>query len=109
MDCIFDEYVSSDSHLQCTMPSSADIVDSIKQSTEDAEDSNDDAGDPLPLVTFCQAHSGFLDMKAYLLCSCTESGTEPPYDQLEQLETELLKTHNNSLTQTSITDYAVRQ
>ena len=91
------------------MLSSADIVDSIRQSTEDAEDGNDDAGDPLPSVTFHQTHSVFLDMKAYLLCSCTESGTEPPYDQLEQLETELLKAHNNSLIQTFITDYAVRQ
>ena len=96
-DCTFDEYVSSDSHLQCSpVLSSAHIADSIRQSTEDAEDSNDDAGDPLPSVTFHQAHSGFLDMKAYLLCSCTESGIEPSYDQLEQLETELLKAHNNS-------------
>ena len=88
------------------MLSSADIAESIRQSTEDAEDS---AGDPLPLVTFRQAHSGFLDMKAYLLCSCTGSGTEPPYDQLEQLETEFLRAYNNSLAQISITDYAVRQ
>ena len=91
MDCNF-EYVSSDSHLQCSpVLSSADIVDSLGQSTEDAEDTDDDAGDPLPRVTFHQAYSGFLDMKAYLLCSCAESGTEPQYDQLEQLETELLK------------------
>ena len=83
----FDEYVSSDSHLQCSpMLSSADIVASQWQDTDDAEDSDDDdAGDPLPFVTFCQIHSGFLDMKAYLLCSCAESGTVPPYDQLEQL------------------------
>ena len=99
VDCTFDEYMSSDSHLQCSpMLSSADIVASLRQSTEDAEDSDDDAGDLLPSVTFHQAHSCFLDMKANLLCSCSESGTEPLYDQLEQLETELLKAHYNLLT-----------
>ena len=76
VDCIFEEYVSSDSHLQCSlMLSSADIVASLGQSTQDAVDSDDDACDSPPSVTFCQAHSGFLDIKAYLLCSCAESGT----------------------------------
>ena len=89
--------------------SSANIVASLGQSTEDAEDSDDDAGDPLPSVTFHQTNSVFSYMKAYLLCFCAESGTEPLYDQLEQLDTDLLKAHNNSLTQTSITDYAVKQ
>ena len=43
VDCIFDEYKSSDSHLQCSpMLSSADIIASLQQSTEDAEDSDDD-------------------------------------------------------------------
>ena len=103
--------MSSDSHLQCSlMLSSEDNVASLGQSTEDAEDSIDDAlVFPLPLVIIHQAHSGLLDMKAYLLCSCAENGTEPPYDQLEQLETELLKAHTNSLTKRFITDYAVKQ
>ena len=57
------------------MLSSADIVASPKN----AEDSDDDAGDPLPYVTFHQTHSGFLDMKVYLLYSCAENGTEPLY------------------------------
>ena len=48
-------------------------------------------------------------MKAYLLYSCAEKGTEPPYDQLEQLEIELLKAHTNSLTKRFITDYTVKQ
>ena len=69
------------------MLSSANIVASQGQSTEYAEDSDDNAGDPLPFVTFHQTHSGFLDMKTYLLCSCAENGTEPWYDQLEQFET----------------------
>ena len=41
------------------MLSCADIVASLGQSTENAEDSDDDAGDPLPFVTFHQTHSGF--------------------------------------------------
>ena len=98
------------SHLQCSpMLSSEDILASQGQNTEDAKDSIDDAHDPLPLITIRQTHSGFLDMKAYLLCFCAENGTEPPYDQLEQFETELLKAHNNSLTERFITDYAVKQ
>ena len=110
MNCTFEEYVSSDSHLQCSpILSSADIVASLGQSTEDAEDSYEDSCDPSPSVTFCQAHSGFLDMKVYFLCSCAENGIELLYDQLEQLETELLRAHKNSLTQTSKTDFAVRQ
>ena len=97
MDCNF-EYVSSDSHLQCSpVLSSADIVDPLGQSTDNAEDTDDDIGDPLPRVTFRQANSGFLDRNAYLLCSCAENGTEPQYDQLEELETEFQKAHNNSL------------
>ena len=105
MDCTFEEYISSDSHLQCSpILSSAEIVASLGQSAEAAKDSDDDAGGPLPRVTIRQAHSIFSDMKAYLLCFSAESGTEPPYDQLEQLETELLKAHNNSLTKRFITD-----
>ena len=79
--------MSSDNHLQCSpMQSSEDIVASLGQSTEDAKDSNDDACDPPPSVTIRQAHSGFSDMKAYLLCSCAENGTEPPYDQWNNLK-----------------------
>ena len=92
MDCTFEEYIWSDSQLQCRpMLSNANTVASLGRSTEEAEDSDDDADWPLPFVTFHQTHFGFLDMKAYLLCSCTENGTEPPYDQLEQLQNELLK------------------
>ena len=58
------------------MKSSAYIVASLGQSTEDAEDSDGDTCDPSPSFTFHQVHSGFLDMKAYLLCSCVEIGTE---------------------------------
>ena len=62
----------------------------------------------LPYVTFHQTHSGFLNMK--LTCyALVQSGTEPPYDQLEQLGTELLKAHTNLFTKTFITDYAVNQ
>ena len=59
------------------MLSSADIVASLGKSTKDAEDSDGDAGDPLPFITFHQTHSDFLGMKAYLVCSFEESGTEP--------------------------------
>ena len=44
------------------MLSYADLVASLGQSTEDTEDSDDDACDPLPSVTFHQAHSDFLDV-----------------------------------------------
>ena len=77
---------------------------SLGQRTEDTEDSDDNAGDPFPCVTFLQVHSGFLDMKACLPSMlCAENGTEPLYDQLEQLETELLNAHDNSLPQISMT------
>ena len=50
VDSTFEEYGSSDSHLQCSpmLSSAADIINSIRQSTEDAEDSNDDAGTLFP-------------------------------------------------------------
>ena len=89
--------------------SSADIVSSLGQSTEDVEDSDNVGGDPPLFVTFHQTHSSFVDIKVYLLCFCAENDTEPLYDQLEQLETELLKAHNNSSTKRFITDYAVKQ
>ena len=53
VDCTFEEYVRSDSQLQCSpMLSSADIVASLGWSTEDVEDSDDDAGNPLPFITY---------------------------------------------------------
>ena len=102
--------MSSDNHLQCSpVLSSADIVASLGQREKDAKYSIDDAGDLLPPVTICQTHFSFLDMKAYLLCSCAENGTELSYDQLEKPEIELIKAHNNSLTKRFITNYAVKQ
>ena len=73
VDCTFEEYVSSDSHLQCSpMLTSTDIVASQGQSNQDAEGSDDGACDPLPSVTFHQAHSDFLDMNNWnnLRLSC---------------------------------------
>lgn len=97
--CTFDEYVSIDDDLQCApLPNSEDIVASFRQAPEES----DDAGDPLPIVSFKQAHSGFLALQSFLLHSC---GTEPPYSLLGELKSELLKAGNNARIQTSITDY----
>lgn len=51
VSCTFEEYVCVDDHLQCApSPTTEDIIASVRQTSEEAED-NDDAGDPLPLVT----------------------------------------------------------
>jgi hypothetical protein len=71
--CTFEEYLCD---LQCVpLLTSEDIVASFTQAAEGAEES-DDAGDPLPIVTFQQAHAGFLALQSFLLHN---KGTEPPY------------------------------
>ena len=101
--CSFEDYLSVDSGLQCApLPNSEDIIASIRQTTEDAEES-DDAGDPLSPVTYKQARLAFMEFQSFLLRS--HKDTEPPYRLLCELETELLKAGNNACMQTSITDY----
>ena len=103
INCTFEEYVCSDNNLQCTpMLSSADIVATLG-SVED-NDSHDDAGDELPVVTYSQAWSAFETVKSFLLRS-HQSTSEPPYELLETLNTELMKCQTQAYTQTSITDY----
>ena len=98
--CTFEEYLAIDNDLQCApLPHSEDIVASFGQAAEDS----DDAGDPLPIVSFKQAHSGFLALQSFLLHN--NKGTETPYRLLGELESELLKAGNNTRVQTSITDY----
>ena len=49
--CTFDDYVAVDDELQCApLPTTEDIVSSVRQTSEEA-DENDDAGDPLPFIT----------------------------------------------------------
>ena len=105
ISCSFDEYVSVDDGLQCApLPSGEDIVSSIRQTSEEAEE-GDDAGDPLPPVTYTQAYAAFLDLQSYLLRSLQGEDTRRLYHLLGSLETELLKAGNNVCVQTAITDY----
>ena len=53
------------------MLTSRDIVSSATQNP--AEDDTDDAGDPLPIVSFQQAHSSFLNIKAFLVRTTSSS------------------------------------
>lgn len=65
--CSFDEYVHIDSDLQCApLPDSEEIIASMRQTSEEAEDS-DDAGDSLPPVTYKQAHIAFMEFQSFLL------------------------------------------
>ena len=101
INCTFEEYVCSDNNLQFTpMLSSADIVVTLG-SVEDND--SDDAGDELPVITYSQAWSAFETVKSFLLHS-HQSTSEPPYELLETLNTELMKCQTQAYTQTSITD-----
>ena len=69
--CTFEEYVSSDNHLQCSpMLSSADIVASLGQNTEDAEDSEMKQG--ILFSHYCSSSSFWFlryeGLPAMLLC-----------------------------------------
>ena len=98
INCTCEEYVCSDNNLEC---SSADIVATLR-SVEDND--SDDAGDELPVITHSQAWSAFETVKSFLLRSHL-STSEPPYEMLETLNTELMKCQTQAYTQTSITDY----
>ena len=105
INCTFEEYVCSDNNLQCTpMLSSADIVATLG-SVEDND--SDDAGDELPVITYSQAWSAFETVKSFLLRS-HQSTSEPPYELLETLNTELMKCQTQAYTQTSITNYTTK-
>ena len=70
--CTFKEYVHCDSNLQCApMLTSQDIVSSATQNP--AKDDTDDVGDPLPIFSFQQAHSSFLNIKAFLVRTTSSS------------------------------------
>ena len=105
--CSFEEYVNCDSHLLCVpMLTSQDIVSSVAQNpVGEAVDDADDAGDPLPSVSSQQAHSSFLNIKAFLLRTTSSSNAEHAYCLLRDLEVELEKGHFNACTQTTITDF----
>ena len=102
INCTFEEYVCSDNNLQCTpMLSSADIVATLG-SVKDND--SDDAGEELPVVTYSQACSDFETVKLFLLRSHQNSTSEPPYELLKTLNTELMKCQTQAYTQTSTTD-----
>ena len=101
ISCSFDEYVSVDDGLQCApLPSGedivllCDIVSSIRQTSQECEE-GDDAGDPLPPVTYTRVYAAFLDLQLYLLRSLQGEDTERLYHLLGSLKTELLKAGNN--------------
>lgn len=77
-----------------------DIVSSVTQNPfGDAEDDADDAGDPLSNVSSQQAHSSFLNIKAFLLPTTSSSNADQAYHLLTDLEVELAKGHFNACTQ----------
>ena len=88
--CTFEEYVHCDSSLQCApMLTSQDIVSSATQNP--AKDDTDDVGDPLPIVSFQQAHSSFLNIKAFLFRTTSSSNADQVYHLLRDLEMERFK------------------
>ena len=100
--CTFDDYVAVDDELQCApLPSTEDIVSSIRQTSEET-DETDDAGYPLPLVTYEQAYFAFQELRSYLIHS---SPSENLYRLLGDLEPEVFKAGSNTCVQTLITDY----
>ncbi len=62
------------------------ISGSYRQTSEEAEE-NDDAGEPLPPVTYQQARSAFIEFQTFLLQSHHSTESEPPYRLLGELET----------------------
>ena len=102
--CTFEEYVHCDSSLQyAPMLTSQDIVSSATQNP--AENDTDDVGDPLPIVSFQQAHSSFLNIKAFLVRTTSSSNADQVYHLLRDLEMELAKGRLNACTQTTITKF----
>ena len=100
----FEDYVCSDSNVQCVpMLDTTDIVASLVN-VEDG-DSDDDVGDELPIVTYRHACSAFETVKSFFLRSSQRSNIEPPYDLLSRLNTELVNRNSILCTQTLITDY----
>ena len=100
--CTFDDYVAVDDELQCApLPTTEDILSSIRQTSEEVDES-DDAGDPLPLVTYERAYFAFQELQLYLIHS---SPSENFYRLLGDLETEVFKAGSNTCVQPLITDY----
>ena len=73
----------------------------LKMKTED-----DDAGEPLPVVMYHQAHAAYLQICSYLLPSheMGESESESPC-LLNELEKEIEKCNSKNCAQSLITDY----
>ena len=91
-----------DDELPCVLlPTTTDIASSVRQTLKEA-DENDDAGDPLPLVTYGQAYFALQELRSYLLHS---SPSENLYRHLGDLETEVFKAGSNTCVQTMIRDY----
>ena len=86
------------------MPNNEDIIASIASNKRDEENDTDDHSDELPNITYQAASQVLSIIQAYLL-----QLREPPYSLLEKLDTEILKHHNKSLVQSTITDYFHRQ
>ena len=85
------------------MLTSEDIVNSIRQSDNDVKEvAADDGGDPLCPVSSRQAHSAFLDIKAFLLRACTDEVADCYYNLLSNLEMEITRF---SYSTTSIANY----
>ena len=84
--------------MRYSVPTTEDIVSSVRQTSEEA-DENDDAGDPLPLVTYERAYFALQELQSYLLHS------SPSENLYRDLETELFKAHSNTCVQTMITDF----
>lgn len=102
--CSFKEYVNCDCSLQCVpMLTSQDIVSSA--TVGETEDDADDVGEPLPIVSFQQAHSSFLNIKAFLVHTTSSSNADQAYHLLRDLEMELAKGYSNACTQTTIINF----
>ena len=87
------------------MLTSQDKVSSGTQNpVGEAEDDANNAGDPLPNVSSQQAHSSFLNIKAFPYCT-TSINADQAYSLLRDLEVELAKEHFNACTQTTIMDF----
>ena len=100
--CTFDDYVAVDDELQCApLPTAEDILSSIRQTSEEV-DETDDAGDPLPLVTYERAYFAFQELRSYPIHS---SPSETLYRLLGDLQTEVFKASSNTCVQILITDY----
>ena len=85
------------------MLTSQDIVSSA--TVCETEDDADDVGEPLPIVSFQQAHSSFLNIKAFLVRTTSSSNADQAYHLLRDLEMELAKGYSNACTQTTITNF----